>query len=228
MHPKITLVGAGPGDPELLTLKGARALASADAVLYDALVDERLLDHAPPHAARVYVGKRAGAHHRTQEEINLLLVQYALSHGHVVRLKGGDPFVFGRGHEELAYAEAFGIATSVVPGLSSCTSLPALQGVPVTRRGVSESFWVLTGTTREGRLSRDVYDAARSRATVVILMGMRRLERIAEVFAAAGQAETSVLVVERGSTDAERSVVGTDRAHRAREGAHVLRIAPPE
>ena len=207
--PHVTLVGAGPGDPELLTLKGARALGEADAVLYDALVDERLLAHAPAHAPRVFVGKRAGRHHRSQDDINLLLVQHAFAHGHVVRLKGGDPFVFGRGHEELAYAETFGISTSVVPGISSCIALPELQGVPVTRRGVAESFWVLTGTTREGRLSDDVHAAARSRATAVILMEMRRLGDIADVFAAAGRAETPVLVVERGSTERERHVVGT-------------------
>ena len=207
--PRITLVGAGPGDPELLTLKGARALASANAVLYDALVDERLLGHSPPEALRVYVGKRAGRPRLAQAEINLLLVQHAFAHGHVVRLKGGDPFVFGRGHEELAYAESFGIATVVVPGISSSIALPELQGVPVTRRGVAESFWVLTGTTRDGTVSADVYDAARSRATAVILRGMRRLGEIAAAFTAAGRGEVAALVVERGSTERERHVVGT-------------------
>ncbi|RMF26077.1 MAG: uroporphyrinogen-III C-methyltransferase [Bacteroidetes bacterium] len=216
---RISLVGAGPGDPELITLKGLRALRSADVVLYDALVNEALLEEAPRHALRVFVGKRAGRHSHSQSEINRLLVQYALSHGHVVRLKGGDPFVFGRGHEELSYARAFGIPVAVVPGLSSCTSVPALQQVPVTRRGVNDSFWVLTGTTRSGSLSKDVELAARSSATVIILMGMRKLREIAALFQAAGRGDTPALVVQSGSLPEERAVLGrvNDIAERVKE-----------
>ncbi len=206
--PFVTLVGAGPGDPELLTLKGLRALERADVVLYDALVTPEILAFAPASALRVDVGKRAANHRYSQDEINLLLAQHALSHGHVVRLKGGDPFVFGRGHEELTYLAALGIPTAVVPGISSCISVPELQGVPVTLRGTSESFWVLTATTRDGSLSTDVLAAAKTEATAVILMGMRRLAEIAAVFAAAGRGNVPVLVVERGSTPRERHVVG--------------------
>ena len=217
-HPRITLVGAGPGDPELLTLRGLRALQTADVVLYDALVDEALLAHVPPDAPRIYVGKRAALHHRTQEQINRLLTRKAFEYGHAVRLKGGDPYVFGRGHEELEYAEAIGLPVSVVPGVSSCISVPALAGVPVTRRGVSESFWVMTATTRDGSLSRDLYDAARTRATAVILMGVGRLPEIAQVFAQAGRTDTPAMVIQSGSTPEERLVVGTvaDIAERAR------------
>ena len=216
-QPHISLVGAGPGDPELLTLRGLRALQTADVVLYDALVDERLLAHVPPDAPRIYVGKRAALHHRTQDQINRLLVRKAYEYGHAVRLKGGDPYVFGRGHEELEYAQQIGIRVTVVPGVSSCISVPELAGVPVTRRGVSESFWVMTATTRDGSLSRDIADAARSRATAVILMGVRRLGAIAEVFARAGRGETPAMVIQSGSLPEERRVVGTvaDIAERA-------------
>jgi len=206
---KITLVGAGPGDPELLTIKGLRAIQSADVILYDALVNRELLNEAPSHALKIYVGKRADNHRYTQDEINLMLVQYAFSNGHVVRLKGGDPFVFGRGHEEITYADAFGIETVIVPGISSCISVPELQGVPVTRRGVNESFWVLTATTKNGCLSKDLKIAAQSNATAVILMGIRKIAQISEIFARQGKGNTPVLVVQNGSLPNERKILGT-------------------
>ncbi|MFQ5446588.1 MAG: uroporphyrinogen-III C-methyltransferase, partial [Saprospiraceae bacterium] len=165
-QPRISLVGAGPGDPELITLKGLKALQCADVVLYDALANGELLGEAPPESLKIFVGKRAGRHTLRQEEINLLLVQSALKHGHVVRLKGGDPFVFGRGHEELTFAQAFDIPVTVVPGISSALAVPALQNVPLTTRGVSQSFWVLTGTTQTGQLSDDLRLAAQSSATL--------------------------------------------------------------
>ncbi|MGZ3946313.1 MAG: uroporphyrinogen-III C-methyltransferase, partial [Mucilaginibacter sp.] len=118
-EPRITLVGAGPGDAELITLKGVKALQTADVVLYDALVNEELLDFAPPHAQKVYVGKRSGDHSFSQEAINKLMIDYALNYGHVVRLKGGDPFVFGRGYEELDHAASYSIPAQVIPGISS-------------------------------------------------------------------------------------------------------------
>jgi len=209
INPKITLVGAGPGDPELITLKGLKAIQSADVILYDALVNTELLKEAPEESLKIFVGKRAGNHRYSQDEINLLMVQYAFSHGYVIRLKGGDPFVFGRGHEEITYAAAFGIETAIVPGISSCISLPELQQVPVTRRGVNESFWVLTGTTKSGRLSNDVRIAAQSSATAVILMGMRKLAKIARLFSANGKGNTPVLVIQNGSLPNERTALGT-------------------
>src|ERR1051325_10324749 len=121
--PKLTLVGAGPGDPELISVKGLNTLKEADVVLYDALVNPELLANAP-NALTLYVGKRAGHQEKTQDEINQLIVEYALQYGHLVRLKGGDPFVFGRGQEEIEYAEKFGIETAVIPGMTSATSIP--------------------------------------------------------------------------------------------------------
>jgi len=178
---RISLVGAGPGDKDLITVKGLKALQSADVVLYDALVSPDLLEEVPATAIKLFVGKRAGVPCKKQEEINLLLVQSAFEFGHAVRLKGGDPFVFGRGHEEKEYAESFDIPVDVIPGITSAISLPLLQGVAVTRRGISESFWVLTGSTKEHQLSNDIKLAAKSSATMVILMGIRKLPIIRDV-----------------------------------------------
>ncbi len=209
IKPEITLVGAGPGDPELLTIKGLRALERANVVLYDALSSKELLAFAPAKALRIYVGKRAGTHYKSQEEINLLIIQYAYQYGHVVRLKGGDPFVFGRGYEEVEYIRAFGIEPVVVPGISSATSLPALQGVPITSRGYSEGFWVITGTTRHGELSKDIQLAAQSRSTVIILMGIRKLREITELFQAKGKGDLPAMVIQNGSRSEERYAIGT-------------------
>ena len=125
VKPKVTLVGAGPGDPDLLTIKGAKALAEADVVLYDALANEEILAFAPKKSIKIFVGKRKGCHAYTQDEINQLIVDNALTYGHVVRLKGGDPFVFGRGSEEIDFAQQFGIETAIVPGISSALGVPA-------------------------------------------------------------------------------------------------------
>lgn len=207
--PKVSLVGAGPGDPDLITVKGLKALQSADVVLYDALSNPALLAEAPVNALKVYVGKRANKHRYPQEEINLMIVQYAYSHGHVVRLKGGDPFIFGRGHEELEYIDAFGIETEIVPGISSCYAVPELQQVPLTRRGVNESFWVITGTTSSGEISKDIALAAQSSATVVILMGMKKLPEITRLFTKADKANTPVMIIQNGSMPNEQMVLGT-------------------
>jgi uroporphyrin-III C-methyltransferase len=207
-EPKITLLGAGPGDPELLTLKGVNALKTADVVLYDALINEALLVHAPDHAIKVYVGKRSGEHSFEQLAINQLMVDYALNYGHVVRLKGGDPFVFGRGYEELAYADSYNIPVTVIPGISSSIGVPGLQQIPVTHRGLSESFWVITGTTSNGEISEDLYQASKSNATVIVLMGLNKLAQIVALFKAAGKQELPAAVVQNGSSADEKLVVG--------------------
>lgn len=206
--PKITLVGAGPGDPELITLKGLKALQGADVVLYDALVGEELLQFIPPNATKVYVGKRSGDHSYSQEVVNRLMVDYALNFGHVVRLKGGDSFVFGRGYEELEFAAAYRIPVTVIPGISSSIGVPGLQHIPVTHRGLSESFWVITGTTSSGEVSHDVYQAAQTKATVVVLMGLKKLKEIVEIFKAAGKEKLPVAIIQKGSTQDEKLVVG--------------------
>ncbi|MCU0469530.1 MAG: uroporphyrinogen-III C-methyltransferase [Arcicella sp.] len=207
--PRITLIGAGPGDVELITLKGIKAIKSADVILYDALANEELLEFARPDALRIYVGKRLGKYVYTQEEINYKIVTLALEYGHVVRLKGGDPFVFGRGFEEIEYAKAFNIDCEVVSGVTSAIAAPASVGIPVTSRGFSESFWVITGTTQKGELSDDIRLAAQSNATIVILMGMSKLTAICEIFAQYGKAETPIAIIQNGTRKNVKSVVGT-------------------
>jgi uroporphyrin-III C-methyltransferase len=207
-EPRITLVGAGPGDADLITLKGVKALKTADVVLYDALVNEELLGFAPEHAVRVYVGKRSGDHTYSQGAVNKLMIDYAINYGHVVRLKGGDPFVFGRGYEELDFAALYSIPAQVIPGISSSIAVPGLQHIPVTHRGLSESFWVVTGTTASGKVSNDVYEAARTKATVVVLMGIHKLGEIAGIFKNEGKNKLPVAVIQSGSTKDEKVVVG--------------------
>lgn len=209
IKPKVTLVGAGPGDPDLLTLKGVKALTEANVVLYDALANEDILAHAPKEAILLFVGKRIGKHVYSQDQINQLIVDSALTYGNVVRLKGGDPFIFGRGSEEIEYAESFGIPTFVVPGISSTIAVPAYQGIPLTKRGVSESFWVITGTTSDRNLSDDVALAAQSSATVVILMGMSKLSQIVALFQQESKGETPVAIIQNGTTPDEQIGIGT-------------------
>jgi uroporphyrin-III C-methyltransferase len=209
IKPKVTLVGAGPGDPDLLTLKGVKALAEANVVLYDALANEEIMCHAPQDAIKIFVGKRIGAHAYSQDQINQLIVDNALTYGHVVRLKGGDPFIFGRGSEEIEYAESFGIPTFVVPGISSAIAVPAYQGISLTKRGTSESFWVITGTTSDRNLSDDVALAAQSSATVVILMGMSKLAQIVALFQKESKGEIPVAIIQNGTTSQEKIGVGT-------------------
>ncbi|WP_075350112.1 uroporphyrinogen-III C-methyltransferase [Algoriphagus marinus] len=208
IQPKVTLVGAGPGDPELITLKGVFALNKADVVLYDALIDPVLLKHAPKSAIKIFVGKRVGKHSQAQEDTNQLCVSLAKKHGHVVRLKGGDPFVFGRGAEEIEYIEAFGIPTELISGISSAIAVPASAGIPVTKRGVSESFWVVTGTTSAGKLSKDLALAAQSSATVVILMGTKKLEEIVQVYLQFGKADLPIAIIQSGTTAEEKVTAG--------------------
>ncbi len=205
---KLILVGAGPGDPELITLKGAKALANARVVLYDALIHPALLSHCKDDCTRIQVGKRGGQLSCKQDEINRLIYHYACEAGEVVRLKGGDPFVFGRGYEEIEFASKLGITCEVIPGISSTYAVPALAGIPVTLRGYSESFWVITGTTRNHVLSNDVALAARSTATVVILMGVQRLPEIVETFTETGRQNEAISIIQNGSLKSQKVVTG--------------------
>lgn len=207
-EPQVTLVGAGPGDPDLITVKGVKALAKADVVMYDALANDDLLSYAP-NAKKVFVGKRQGYKRYSQERINELIVENAFNYGHVVRLKGGDPFVFGRGSEEIRYVDSFGIPIEVVSGISSSVAVPAKLGIPVTQRNVSRSFWVLTGTDSKNELAKDVALAAKSSATVVILMGMSKLSKIVNLFQEEGKGETPIAIIQNGTLPNEKLGVGT-------------------
>lgn len=213
----LSLVGAGPGDPELITLKAIRTIGEADVILYDALANEALLQYAKPGAITRFVGKRFGCHALSQDAINQLILDYACSHKHIVRLKGGDPFVFGRAMEEIETARSAGISVNIVPGISSALAVPASQMIPLTCRGINESFWVTTGTTQSGSISPDISLAAQSSATVIILMAMSKLEAIMDLFTAAGKTETPVAIIQDGTTEKEKMIIGTvkDIAFRA-------------
>jgi uroporphyrin-III C-methyltransferase len=207
--PKVSLVGAGPGSEDLITVRGLRVLQSADIILYDALVTKELLDLTDSDIPKIYVGKRCGKHSFTQEDINVLIVENAFKYGHVVRLKGGDPFVFGRAHEEIDYVESFGIPVSVVPGISSALAVPSSQGIPMTRRGVSSSFWVMTATKRDGSFSSDLEFAARSSATLVILMGVRKLNEIVQEVSKYRSFAMPIAIIQNGTMRDECCVIST-------------------
>jgi uroporphyrin-III C-methyltransferase len=205
--PKLTIVGAGPGDVELITLKAIKALENADVVLYDALVNEELLQYATK-AEIVFVGKRLGCHAYTQDQINELIVSMANRYGHVVRLKGGDPFIFGRGSEEIEYVEKFGIVTDIVPGISSALGVPSSVGISLTQRQIADSFWVITGTTSNHELSKDVNLASKSNATVVILMGMHKLDEIIAIYKENRTDDLPIAIIQNGTKITEQKVVG--------------------
>jgi len=209
MTPRLTVVGAGPGDADLITLKAIKAIKSADVILFDALVNKELLQYASPKAEKIFVGKRKGCYAYQQNQINDLIVERALRCGHVVRLKGGDPFIFGRGAEELEYAKDYAIEVAVVPGISSSAAVPAYQGIPLTKRNASESFWVITGTTKSHKISSDIALAAKSTATVVILMGMSKLPEIVQIFTKQGKSKTAVAVIQNGTRIDQNVGVGT-------------------
>jgi uroporphyrinogen III methyltransferase/synthase len=228
MSGSVALVGAGPGDPGLMTVRGLALLRRAEVIVYDRLVDPRLLDEAPLDALKIFAGKASGEHTLSQERINGLLVTHARRGRRVVRLKGGDPFVFGRGGEEAEALAAAGVACEVVPGVSAAVAVPAAAGIPVTHRGVASSFAVVTGHEDESkdRTSVDWARLATAVDTLVILMGGRSLPRITRALLEGGRpAETPVALVRWGTTDAQETVVG--RLDQIAALAAALRLAPP-
>ena len=225
----VTLVGAGPGDASLITVKGRKRLKTCDVVIYDRLASEELLAVTREDCIRVFVGKRPGAHSMKQEEINRILVEYGKAYPNVVRLKGGDPFVFGRGGEEYEALRRAGISCEIVPGVTSAVAVPELAGIPVTHRGMAQSFHVITGHTasaggrdakKEGHAAKDAdeepdtltgdYETlARSEGTLVFLMGLSNLKRIAERLIAHGKpADTPAAVISNGATSGQQVVRG--------------------
>lgn len=207
--PSILLVGAGPGDPDLITMKGLRAIRSANVILFDALVSPELLKEAPRSCKLVYVGKRKAHKEFSQKEINQLLVFYAERYNQVVRLKGGDPFVFGRGHEEMEYATTHGVSVDVIPGISSSYSAPSCAGIPLTTRGVNESFWVVTGTVSSGGISDDLNKASETNATIIVLMGLSHLEEIAELISLKRGQDEPMAVIQQATLPTQKVIAGT-------------------
>lgn len=211
----VSLVGAGPGDPDLLTLKGKAAIEQADVIIYDRLIAPELLAHARPACQRIYVGKQPGKHSLKQEEINALLVEKALEGHYVVRLKGGDPFVFGRGGEEALALKAQGIDFEVVPGVSSAIAVPAYAGIPVTHRGHSSLFTVITGheDPQKEETSLDWQHISATEGTLIFLMGKSNLEHIAERLLHFGKdPDTPVALIEKGAGPAQHTVCSTLRS----------------
>lgn len=205
--PQLFVIGAGPGDPELLTMKAYKVLQQADAILYDNLANKDLLTLAKPGCEIIYVGKQPYGAYTPQETIHELIKQYAHSKGTVVRLKGGDPFIFGRGFEEVVFARENGIETHYIPGITSMQASGFLD-IPLTHRAVSEGIWVVTGTKKDGKLSTDLQLAMQSNATVVIYMGMKQLGAIADTYITAGRGDTPAAIIQHASLPHQKSATG--------------------
>lgn len=207
---RVILVGAGPGDPDLLTLKAVRALKSADVILHDALVGSRVLDHARREAYILDVGKRAGGRAVPQIEINALLVEHASAGKIVVRLKGGDAFIFGRAAEEIAAVEAFGIAVEIIPGITAAQACAAEARLPLTVRGKVRHVSLVTGAAYDGEPELDWDALARPGQAFAIYMGVRTAGRItARLLAAGADPSTPVVIVEKGACEGQRTIAST-------------------
>jgi uroporphyrin-III C-methyltransferase len=205
----VFLVGAGPGDPKLITVRGAEALAVADVIVYDRLAPPALLDLAPVHAERIYVGKEPGRPAMPQEEIDTLLVDRARVGQTVVRLKGGDPFVFGRGGEEALACVRAGVPFQVVPGVSRAFAAPASAGIPLTHRGLAQSFTVVTGSSAHGDHV-DLEKVAMATDTLIVLMAAGKLAETCATLIAAGRSpDEPAAIVQWATTEDQRSVVAT-------------------
>lgn len=207
---KVYLVGAGPGDPELITIKGARALRRAEVVVYDRLANPALLDYTSETSEHIYVGKRPGKPSVSQEQINKILVAKAREGKQVVRLKGGDPFVFGRGGEECESLKAAKVSYDVIPGISSALSAPLFAGIPVTHRKSGRSFTVVTGHTVTGSDVFENWGHLVHADTLVVLMGVRNLARISNTLIRFGKnSSTPVAVIEKATYQTQKTVIGT-------------------
>lgn len=207
MNGKVSLVGAGSGDPELLTLRAYRLITQAQAVVYDNLVGEEVIALIPATARRVYAGKESGRHALPQDEINQLLVDLAGEGLDVVRLKGGDPFIFGRGGEEMDALEAAGVPFEIIPGVTTASAVGAYTGVPLTHRAHACSLILTTGHLKDGTLDLDWEVLARNRQTLVVYMGLAALPQVcAELIKHGLPANTPGLVVQSATTRKQRSV----------------------
>ncbi|RCH53625.1 uroporphyrinogen-III C-methyltransferase [Mucilaginibacter hurinus] len=199
------IVGAGPGDPELLTIKAYNALKIADVILFDNLANQKLLDIAPEHCKKVYVGKKPYEKYASQDQIHELISVYAAENQNIVRLKGGDPFIFGRGFEEALFARERGMEIHYIPGISSMQAA-GMSDIPLTHRGISEGVWVMTGTKKDGSLSADLQLAMQSKATVVIYMGMKKLNEIADTYIYAGKGDTPAAIIQHASLPNQKKI----------------------
>ena len=196
--PELYVIGAGPGDPELITMKAYKVLQTAAVVLYDNLANKELLDAVPEECEKIYVGKQPYGEYTPQEAIHALIKEKAFAKGRVVRLKGGDPYIFGRGFEEILFARENGIEAHYIPGITSMQAV-GLEDIPLTHRNVCESIWIVTGTKKDGTLSEDLTLAIKSKATVVVYMGMKKLKEIANVFVQENAGHTPAAIIQHAS-----------------------------
>lgn len=211
MQSKVYLTGAGAGDVELLTLKAARVIKEADIIIYDKLANPEILNMANENCEFIFVGKESGHHMVPQETINEIIYQSALKYQTVVRLKGGDPFVFGRGAEEALYLRERNIAFEIIPGISSSIAVPAYAGIPVTHRGITTSFRVVTGhETPDKKISQIEWESFLNDETIVFLMGLHKIDLITSKLLSLGKREDyPCAVISRGTTKDQKVVVGT-------------------
>ncbi len=222
----VYLVGAGPGDPELLTLRAARLLAEAEVIVYDHLVSAPILELGSREAQRIYAGKERDNHTLSQTELNQLLVRLAQQGKRVVRLKGGDPFIFGRGGEEVEALAAAGIAFEVVPGITAACGIAAYAGIPLTHRDYANSCLFVAGHLKDGSVDLDWDSLVRPRRTLVVYMGLRGLPTLCRELVAHGLSDaTPAAIVQHGSTPSQRTVVGTLAT--LPQLAAAARLAPP-
>ncbi|PQJ91386.1 uroporphyrinogen-III C-methyltransferase [Photobacterium phosphoreum] len=206
---KVILVGAGPGDPDLLTVKAMRLIQQADVIIYDRLVSDEIIAIFPPHCQSIFVGKEAGNHCVPQQQINSLLVKHALAGKQVVRLKGGDPFIFGRGGEELEALLPFNIPFEVVPGITAASGCAAYAGIPLTHRDHAQSVQFITGHLKQGQDQIDWLSLARAKHTLVFYMGLNQSSVIRHKLSAYGMSlATPIAIVERGTTAQQRVLTG--------------------
>lgn len=208
MKAKLTLIGAGPGEPDLLTIKGLKALQSADVVLYDSLVNLKILEHAQK-AEKIWVGKRKESHSTGQDTINQSIIDLAKKHTHIVRLKGGDPMVFGRAYEEIETALAHGLSVEVIPGISTYSAFAAETLTPITKRNVASGFWVISATNLREELMSDLTYTAQSTSTILIYMGMTKLEEITAIFSEIKPKDYPIGLFQNIGLDNAQQVVGT-------------------
>lgn len=209
--PKVYLTGAGPGDVELLTLKAVKAIQNADILIYDRLVNPEILELAKKECELVYVGKEDKKHTLPQEDINELIYQASLKYENVVRLKGGDPFVFGRGAEEALYLKQRGIKFEIIPGITSAIAVPAYAGIPVTHRGLTTSFRVVTGHENpKKKISQIEWETFLNDETIIFLMGYHNIEIISSKLLSLGKRKDyPCAVISKGTTTEQKVVVGT-------------------
>ena len=207
MTAELYVIGAGPGDPELITVKASRILQQAKVVLYDNLANKEFLELTPHDCENVFVGKHPYGSYTPQEKILELIKEYADKYGQVIRLKGGDPFIFGRGFEEILFARQQGMKTHYIPGITSMQAV-GFEDIPLTHRALSEGIWVVTGTKKDGFLSDDLELALQSKATVVIYMGMKKIQEIAAAYIKTGNGDMPAAIVQHASLPHKKVAFG--------------------